>query len=242
MRMVTKDIGRPLEGVCSLREFLCTMYDACVVRRNLYRKRRIFYRDISDNNIMFAPHTDEYRERCASSYAEVKFVNQVLAKDKNAQSEPACLVIDLGNGTGLKVERDRDALTERTFIVRSVSCGNLLPQDDYNSWGVAMPPMEGPREFFHVMYKHYPAPRLIDSRSRMCTLSLDYWNSILHPELANLSRMLREMLVYIRPESNAEHVHEALMRLLLTEIVRIDQSGKDISIDIDGRAIPLALD
>ncbi|CAE6420263.1 unnamed protein product [Rhizoctonia solani] len=144
VRMVTKDIGCPLEGVCSLREFL-------------------------DGNIMFAPRTDEFRERCTGGYVEVKFANQVLAKDKDAQPEPACLVIDLGNGADLKVKRDRDALTERTgtpkFLARPVSSGELLPKDDFNSQGVDMPPTKGPladySQFMHAneyqLYSH-PGP------------------------------------------------------------------------------------
>lgn len=82
MRMVTTEIGRALDEVRSLRQFLCVMYDACVVQRNLYRKCRVLHRDISYGNIMLAPNTDEYRKRCASGFAEVKFVNQVLAKEK----------------------------------------------------------------------------------------------------------------------------------------------------------------
>ncbi|KAF8595902.1 hypothetical protein BDV93DRAFT_421068, partial [Ceratobasidium sp. AG-I] len=52
MRITTRDIGGPLEGIRSLRQLLCVMYDACVVQRNLWRKARILHRDISDGNIM----------------------------------------------------------------------------------------------------------------------------------------------------------------------------------------------
>ncbi|GAB1521002.1 hypothetical protein RhiTH_004092 [Rhizoctonia solani] len=318
MRMVTKDIGRPLGGICSLRELLCTMYDACVVQRNLYRKCQILHRDISDGNIMFAPRTHQYRERCARGDAEVKFVNQVLAKDMSVEPGPTCLIIDLGNGSDLKMKRGQDALTERAgtprFISRSVSSGKILRKADYDSQGVVMPSMEGSladyrqfmhtteyqvddnpgpttngeikfshrlfhdaestfwvivwtlarsigegsqveteleddfREFFHTMYRHHPGRGTNDSRSKICSKSLEYWTSILHPDLASLDRMLQAMFLYInpewayRPDLNAEHVHEALMRLLLAEIVCINESGKDISIVIGGRPIPPPLD
>ncbi|KAG8726736.1 hypothetical protein FRC11_014585, partial [Ceratobasidium sp. 423] len=114
MRMMTRDIRRSLGEICSLRQFLCVMYDACAVQRNLYRKCRILHRDISDGNIMLAPDVDEYQKRCAEGYAHVKFVNQVLAKNKDCKPKPECLVIDLGNGADLNTERDRDVLTERT--------------------------------------------------------------------------------------------------------------------------------
>ncbi|CAE7115360.1 unnamed protein product [Rhizoctonia solani] len=144
MRMVTEEIGLPLEGVHSLRKFLCAMYDACVVQRNLYRKSCILHRDISDKNIMFAPGTSAYRKRNQEDYAEVKFVNQVLAKNKSIAPDPACLVIDLGNGADLTVKRGTDTLTERTgtpkFIARSVSSGELLGYPNYEA---KMPPIEG---------------------------------------------------------------------------------------------------
>ncbi|KAF8713279.1 other FunK1 protein kinase, partial [Rhizoctonia solani] len=271
-----------------------------------------------DGNIMFAPHTHQYRERCARGDAEVKFVNQVLAKDMSVEPGPTCLIIDLGNGSDLKMKRGQDALTERAgtprFISRSASSGKILRKADYDSQGVVMPSMEGSladyrqfmhtteyqvddnpgpttngeikfshrlfhdaestfwvivwtlarsigegsqvetepeddfREFFHTMYRHHPGRGTNDSRSKICSKSLEYWTSILHPDLASLDRMLQAMFLYInpewayRPDLNAEHVHEALMRLLLAEIVCIDESGKDISIVIGGRPIPPPLD
>ncbi|KAJ1310594.1 hypothetical protein OPQ81_009125 [Rhizoctonia solani] len=316
MRMITKDIGRPLEDVRSLRQFLCVMYDSCVVQRNLYRKCRILHRDISDANIMIAPDTDEYRQRCAEGYAAVKFVNQVLAKCKDAKPNPACLVIDLGNGADLKVERGQNELTVRTgtpkFIARSISCGRLLDPDDFDSHTAKMPSMEGTlgdysqfmhtagyevldaseaatqsqvkfthrlfhdaestfwviawalarstgggpeseqgphpyfSKFFYTMYRHHPEP-LYDSREDLGRPSEGYWRSVLHPDLGILARMLKQMFTYIRPEwgycpeLDPEHVHEALMRSLLAEIIRIDETGTDIPIAIGGRAIPPAL-
>ncbi|CAE6413314.1 unnamed protein product [Rhizoctonia solani] len=159
MRLVTKDIGRPLETVRSLRQFLCVMYDACVVQRNLYRKCRILHRDISDSNIMVAPAGDEYHKRCegTGSHVEVKFVNQVLQKDgKEPDPAPECMVIDLGNGADLKIARKNDELTDRTgtpkFIARSVSSGELLESDDYSSENVSLPSPPEIRDYVHRMH------------------------------------------------------------------------------------------
>ncbi|KDN39564.1 hypothetical protein RSAG8_08720, partial [Rhizoctonia solani AG-8 WAC10335] len=312
MRMVTNEIGQPLEGVHSLYKFLCAMYDACAVQRNLYRKCRIMHRDISDKNIMFAPDTEAYRERNRKGYAEVKFVNQVLAKGENVDPAPACLMIDLGNGADLGIERGLDALTERTgtpkFIARSVSSGELLHEESFSSTRVKLPPIEGPLteyhqrmhtaeyqisdtsdltteseakfahrlfhdaestfwviawtlarstkkgsnqetkphakfcHFFHIMSKHYPIPGVDDSR-QVTFFTKENWESVLHTDLAMLAAMLANMFRYIRPEwayrpeLNAEHVHEALMRLLLIEIINI-KNGTDIDIDIGGRRPP----
>ncbi|CAE6396450.1 unnamed protein product [Rhizoctonia solani] len=152
-----KDIGRPLETVTSLRQFLCVMYDACVVQRNLYRKCRILHRDISDSNIMVGPVGDEYHRRCDDSRVEVKFVNQVLRKDsKQPDPAPACMVIDLGNGADLKIARKNDQLTDRTgtpkFIARSVSSGKLLDPDDYSSENVSLPSPIEIRDYVHRMH------------------------------------------------------------------------------------------
>ncbi|CAE6504873.1 unnamed protein product [Rhizoctonia solani] len=314
MRMTTRDIGRPLKEVRTLRQFLCVMYDACAVQRNLYRKCQILHRDISDGNIMLAPETEEYQERCAKGYAEVKFINQVLAGDKECDPKPECLVIDLGNGADLKEHRDRDALTERTgtprFIARSVSFGEILDDEEFDNAGVDIPPVEGPlgdysrfmhtleyqklsspvpttesevkfthqlfhdaestfwviawnlarsagaeyqletdphmnfREFFHTMYRHNPMPGVKDPRSNF-SKSSKYWKSILHPDLESMGPMLYKMYRHIRPEwayrpeLNPEHSHEALMRLLLAEIVRIDKDEADIPLAYGVRFPPL---
>ncbi|KAG9080020.1 hypothetical protein FRC06_007174 [Ceratobasidium sp. 370] len=82
MRLVSEDIGQPLETIESLSHFLRVMYDACVVQRNLYRKCRILHRDISDNNIMVAPTDPEFKKHCDGEYYDsVKYINQILAKD-----------------------------------------------------------------------------------------------------------------------------------------------------------------
>ncbi|KAG9099465.1 hypothetical protein FS749_001211 [Ceratobasidium sp. UAMH 11750] len=319
MRIATQDIGMALEEIHSLRQFLCMMYDACVVQRNLYQKCRILHQDISDRNIMVAPDTQKYQERCAAGYAEVKFVNQVLAKDKCAKPNPACLLIDLGNGADLSaVQGDQEALAERTgmpkFIARSVSCGKLLNLDDYNSDRAHMPKLEGSlldlgqfmysmeyptlrdeidngirsgtqpkvtfrHQLFHdaestfwviarvlarsarqgyqsetqwtrecetftiAMTEHYPMGPKPDGRFGTST-SEDDWKAILHSDLAGLASMLSHMHKYVRPEwafrpdLDPEHVHEALMRLLLAEIVRVDESGKDIPLAVGIRSMP----
>ncbi|GAB1526373.1 hypothetical protein RhiTH_009540 [Rhizoctonia solani] len=314
MRMVTGDIGRRLEEIKSLRHFLCVMYDACAVQRNLYRKCRILHRDISDGNIMIAPSTNEYQERCAEGYADAKFLNQVLARDKDCKPKPECLVVDLGNGADLRVGRGQTALTERTgtpkFIARSVSFGDLLSLEDNDSAGVTMPSVDGPlgdycpfmhtteyqatnssdsvsqsepkfshrlfhdaestfwviawtlvrstgeeyqlekdpdtnfRRFYHTMCRHYPIPEDEDSRSMICKKDPKYWISLLHPDLQIIGPMLSKMFVYIRPEwayrqdLDPEHAHEALMRLLLAEIIRIDMNNEDVPIAIGRRAVP----
>ncbi|KEP51102.1 putative kinase domain protein [Rhizoctonia solani 123E] len=95
------------------------------------------------------------------------------------------------------------------------------------------------RLFFFSMSTHCPTPRT-DPRKQF---SYDDWEFILHPDLAALAPMLANMFKYIRPEwayrpeLNAEHVHEALMRLLLIEIVNI-KNGTDIDIHIGGRDSP----
>ncbi|CUA67870.1 hypothetical protein RSOLAG22IIIB_03302 [Rhizoctonia solani] len=154
MRLVTEDIGRPLETVQSLRQFLSVMYDACALQRNLYRKCGILHRDISDRNIMLAPVGEDYRFR--GGYAEVKFLNQVLQADDKAGPEPTCLVIDLGNGADLNVPRAGDQLRQRTgtpkFIARSVSSGMPLDRENRGTTGVLLPSTDGINEYIHRMH------------------------------------------------------------------------------------------
>ncbi|KAG9079369.1 hypothetical protein FS749_008575 [Ceratobasidium sp. UAMH 11750] len=319
MRIVTRDIERPLEEIQSLCQFLCVMYDACVVQRNLYRKCGILHRDISDGNILAAPDTQEYQERCAPGYAQVQFVNQVLAKDKYAKPNPTCLVIDLGNGTDLKAAQDDQKVSaERTgtpkFIARSVSCGRLLDFDDYNSDRAHLPKLEGnllelgqcmhsekyrtlrheidkgicsgtqpnvtfTHQLFHdaeatfwviawvltcsarqgyqpetqwtrdfetftiAMTEHYPMGPKPDGRLGTPTSEAG-WKAILHGDLAGLAPMLSHIHKYVRPEwafrpeLDPEHVHEALMRLLLAEIIRIEKCNQDIPLAIGIRLMP----
>jgi hypothetical protein len=88
---------------------------------------------------MVAPMVDsnEFYPRCDEGYDEVKYINQVLAKDRyecvhythtlpktfpicrQAKPRPACLIIDLGNGTDLEATQGAEqALTERIVSVR----------------------------------------------------------------------------------------------------------------------------
>ncbi|KDN45678.1 hypothetical protein RSAG8_04762, partial [Rhizoctonia solani AG-8 WAC10335] len=94
------------------------------------------------------------------------------------------------------------------------------------------------------MRRHFPVPGCRDSRLGLGSTGKTSWEFILHPSLARLAPMLAGMFEYIRPEwayrqeLNPEHVHEALMRLLLTEIANIKEYNTDIAIAIGGRKIP----
>ncbi|CAE6401945.1 unnamed protein product [Rhizoctonia solani] len=317
MRIATKDIGRPLDNIQTLREFLCVMYDACVVQRNLYRKCRILHRDISDGNIMLAPNTPGYSEISAAGYADVKFVNQILAHNVDAKPNPTCLLVDLGNGADLKIPSGQGALAERTgtpkFIARSVSSGRVLDfgthrtdfarmpklrgrsrelyesaygtsyEEPYSTiddgpWPTNEPLVDFKHQLFHdaestfwviawtlvrsarkgyqpekdwnsdfktfisTMKNHYPSPDTQDNR--LFPESEAVWRSYLHGDLADLAPMLCQMYAYIRPEwafrpkLHAEHVHEAIMRLLLIEIVRIDDDNANIPLAVGIRSLP----
>lgn len=151
LRVVTRDVGEPLENVKTLRQFLSVMYDVCVVQRNLFHKCRILHRDISDRNIMVAPANDEFYERCVNGYHKIPYLNQVLANNHGVKPKPACLVVDLGNGADLDVvQANPGALAARTgtpkFIARSVSRGALMPFKAHakNQRDVSMPELEGP--------------------------------------------------------------------------------------------------
>ncbi|CAE6406583.1 unnamed protein product [Rhizoctonia solani] len=172
MRLLTGDVGRPLEQAQTLSELLCVMYDACagtgcffswscefvddsaIVQRNLYRKCRLLHRDISNTNIMLAPLSEEYQARCAVGYAEVKFANQIFSDNPEEKPEPTCLIIDLGNGADLEDRDHPESLTERTgtpkFIARSISRGRHLDFDLYGRLQVQMPSLAGkPLELYH---------------------------------------------------------------------------------------------
>ncbi|QRV78874.1 hypothetical protein RhiJN_06889 [Ceratobasidium sp. AG-Ba] len=320
MRLLTNDVGRPLQHIRTLHEFLCVMYDACVVQRNLYKKCKILHRDISDGNIMLAPDASEYRNRCATGYAEVKFVNQVLSEDPNEKPNPACILIDLGNGADLNDKQHCEVLAERTgtpkFIARSISRGKLLDPFKHKTAGAEMPKLAGKaldlyqratdqyeryndaieydtkpstelqvdfrhrlfhdaestfwvitwmlvrsckrgspietswnpdlRGFMQAMRKHCPGGIIPDSRSNLDSSAAD-WRRVLHEDLADLAPMLSQMHQYIHPEwavrsdldsKHPEHMHEALMRLLLHEIVRIRENNADVLLDVAGRSLP----
>ncbi|KAF8680581.1 other FunK1 protein kinase [Rhizoctonia solani] len=324
MRLLTSDVGRPLQDIHTLRQFLCVMYDACVVQRNLYRKCRILHRDISDGNIMLAPDNQQYRHRCAIGYAEVKFANQVLSGNQNEKPDPACLIIDLGNCADLNDTQHVEVLAERTgtpkFIARSISCGRHLDFFKHKTLGAQMPKLTGQaldlyrcaagdqyerynnavdydaspsaeaeidfkhrlfhdaestfcvitwilvrsckrgspaeifwttelRNFMQAMREHCPGDMALDSRSNLDSSAAD-WKRVLHEDLADLAPMLSRMHRYVHPEwasrsdldsEHPEHMHEALMRLLLIEIVRIKENNTDIPLDVAGRSLPPAL-
>ncbi|KAG8755227.1 hypothetical protein FRC11_006172, partial [Ceratobasidium sp. 423] len=90
---------------------------------------------------------------------------------------------------------------------------------------------------------HYSVPGDDDPRSDF-RKALSYWQSVLHPDLASLAPMLSKMFIYVRPEwayrseLNPKHVHEALMRLLLAEIIRLGENDADISLAIGVRRMP----
>ncbi|KAG8694336.1 hypothetical protein FRC09_009907, partial [Ceratobasidium sp. 395] len=79
--IATQGVGKSLYDARTLREFLCVMYDACVVQRNLYRKSSILHRDISDRNIMIAPNDEQFYEHRVQCFNETKYINQVLTID-----------------------------------------------------------------------------------------------------------------------------------------------------------------
>ncbi|CUA78442.1 Apoptotic protease-activating factor 1 [Rhizoctonia solani] len=100
------------------------------------------------------------------------------------------------------------------------------------------------RRFVNGMKSHHPTSDNPDPRWAFFPVP-EYWKEILHPELASMAPMLSAMHKYIlpewgyRPELNAEHAHEALMRLLLVEIVRIRDTKADIEFATGIRALPL---
>ncbi|KAG8739140.1 hypothetical protein FRC10_006110 [Ceratobasidium sp. 414] len=324
MRLISEDVGLPLEGITSLSHFLRVMYDACVVQRNLYRKCGILHRDISDNNIMVAPSNPQFKKHCDGSYFDnVKYINQILAGDRDVKPEPACLVIDLGNGADLGQVDNVKVLTERTgtpkFIARSVSYGELLSGEYYSSAPLAMPKLEGrslelykskneaeytkytemvqqrpyddaappkvehKHQLFHDaestfwvtawvlarsaptdykketkwpvnlgtfiqgMETHQPGVNYSTDTRGEALHGLTGWKDVLHSSLASVAPMLHQMHRYVRPEwqyrpeLDVEHVHEALMRLLVTEIVRIEDSGADVQLAIGGRVLPTVI-
>jgi hypothetical protein len=73
---------------------------------------------------------------------------------------------------------------------------------------------------------------------------LSLWKSILYSDLQDLAGMLFHMHDYINPEwgfrqdLNTKHVHEALMRLLLAEIVQIEDGKADILLQFACQNLP----
>ncbi|KAI0072547.1 hypothetical protein K474DRAFT_1667686 [Panus rudis PR-1116 ss-1] len=78
-----------------------------------------------------------------------------------------------------------------------------------------------------------------DSRAAFMTWDVAMFEKSLHPKLAHVAELLRELMVQVRPEYGyldppppQEHLHEAMRRLLLEAIVRIhDNPEEDVELD-----------
>lgn len=270
-------------------------------------------------------HDEAFYACCATGYAEVKYINQMLSWEKSTSPIPACLVVDLGNGADLEEAGINPKLLAQRmgtpkFIARSVSLGKPLPWDS-NATGLrSMPVLEGRAlELYESIYgeKHYrsvtqsvqkmqeeadnTSPKFthrlfhdaesvfwVIAWSLACSAGPGYmhqndihspsfvrfistmkshqagddpdsrdsvtprilqseWEEILHPDLREMASMLTKMSWYVFPEwsfrtelVDDEHVHEALMRLLLTEIVRISNGANNIELQIGIRWLPNA--
>ncbi|EUC54081.1 kinase domain protein, putative [Rhizoctonia solani AG-3 Rhs1AP] len=122
---------------------------------------------------------------------------------------------------------------ESTFWVISWFLARSAP-NDYEMENKPNPELQ---LFVNGMEAHYPSNNTTDPRASFSTM-LEAWKQILHPRLVDVAPMLSEMHKYILPEwgyrlelnkEYPEHAHEALMRLLLREIVRIeDDKTKDV--------------
>ncbi|KAB5587361.1 hypothetical protein CTheo_9204 [Ceratobasidium theobromae] len=90
------------------------------------------------------------------------------------------------------------------------------------------------------MNSHIPGPAEPDLRSSLTSSHPETWRNILHRDLESMAPMISQMHGCIWPEwtlrdkLDPEHAHEALMRLLLAEIVRI----VDIPLSIGTRSLP----
>ncbi|KAG8694337.1 hypothetical protein FRC09_009908 [Ceratobasidium sp. 395] len=322
MYIAMQGVGKSLYDARTLREFLCVMYDACVVQRSLFRKCSILHRDISDGNIMIAPNDEQFYERHVQGYDKIKYINQVLADDPKTEPRPACLVVDPGNGMDLEMAHNSlDVQVQRTgtpkFIAYSACLGDVDPDRFIRIRRARMPTLEGQalrlhqkysppeytqrpeilsgpfpdepppisfaRRLFHdaesvfwiiawflvnsagpsaeeysaknkplelfrfisAMNSHTMNQARVDSRPFVVFSTERDWRKVLHPDLCCVAGMLADMRTYVVlpewgyvPELDPEHVHEALMRLLLKEIVRIDEEKADVQLATVGR--PLA--
>ncbi|CAE6411526.1 unnamed protein product [Rhizoctonia solani] len=106
-----------------------------------------------------------------------------LIPSRKCDPKPECLLIDLGNGADLKVQRTRDALTERTgtpkFIARSVSAGQLLDEDHYDSSGVDMPSMEETLGDFGP-FMHTSGFQVLNSTKSPSPLEVQFTHQLFH--------------------------------------------------------------
>ncbi|KAG8769292.1 hypothetical protein FRC12_005047 [Ceratobasidium sp. 428] len=321
MIIVTQGVGQSLYNARTLREFLCVMYDACVLQRGLYRKSSILHRDISDGNIMIAPNDEQFYQRRVQGYDKIKYINQVLADNPNTEPRPACLVVDPGNGMDLEMAHNSlEVQVERTgtpqFIAYSACLGNVNPGNFFHISRARMPTLEGQalrlhqkysppeytqrpeilsgpfpdepppisfaRRLFHdaesvfwiiawflvnsagpsaeeysaknkplelfrfisAMNSHTMNRGAADSRPFVVFSTERDLRKVLHPDLCCVAGMLTDMRTYVSlpewgyvPELDPEHVHEALMRLLLKEIVRIDEEKADVRLAAAGRLL-----
>lgn len=95
------------------------------------------------------------------------------------------------------------------------------------------------RSFLFAM-RHQPSSDHLDYRLSI----FPNWEDTLHPAFSETASMLYQMHIYIfpewgfRPKLDAEHVHEALMRLLLKEIIRIDDTQSNVEFHSQTRALP----
>ncbi|KAL5637579.1 hypothetical protein ACGC1H_004107 [Rhizoctonia solani] len=171
------------------------------------------------------PKLDEQSHKLYIACPESKYEAYNNAVDEGGQpsSEPAA--------TRFTHQLFHDA--ESTFWVISWFLARSAPKD-YEKENKLNAKFE---MFIKGMESHYPSNDTPDPRYSFSS-EPETWKQILHPSLVDVAPMLSEMHKYIlpewgyRPELNTEHpehAHEALMRLLLREIVRIeDDKTKDV--------------
>ncbi|KAG8709039.1 hypothetical protein FRC08_018571 [Ceratobasidium sp. 394] len=129
---------------------------------------------------------------------------------------------------------------ESTFwvIAWTLACAAPKHYEEENKWPAAL------NRFVLAMKNFKPRPDELDSRPS--AVQGNDWKDVVHPNLASSADMLLRMHRYVcpewhyRPELDAEHVHEALMRLLLTEIARVEDSGADVELVVGARVLPPA--
>jgi hypothetical protein len=126
---------------------------------------------------------------------------------------------------------------ESTFWVIAWTLARSASQDyeKETSW-------QGPyRNFIETMAQHFTNG--IDGRM-VLESSVSFWRQVLHRDLQDQAPMLSQMHRYIRPEwayreeLDPEHVHEALMRLLLAEIVKLEDANADVPLKYACRTLP----
>jgi hypothetical protein len=98
---------------------------------------------------------------------------------------------------------------------------------------------------------HIIASRRSDTRQGIIDWTTKNFRSALHPDLARLAPMLAEMSAQIGPEYSylalpqRDHLHEAMRRLLLQQIVDLELAGDEIPLDpssvrvrtVEGKAV-----